>query len=592
MIRIQAILVLALSVALAVALGARAQVSASAPERTGTVTGQVVNGTPGGAVPGGLAVMLHAWDDSQETVMLDGTADSAGAFRFDDVPMQAGWVFMAMLTHEAVTYFSEAVPATADTTALQLPLTIFQSTGDDSAVIVTQLHAFFEFEPGEMLVSEVYVLSNAGDRAVVGGQTPADGQSATLQFALPAGANKVKFEGEASRFVITPDGFADLGPVLPGQGTAQVFVSYSLPYSPGMTLAHDMNYPVMAATFLVNAGSGVALAGDGVGDPIPRQLESGKTFDIYSASPLSAGSQVAVTLTGEPVYRSASEMGGEMSEGRSRLLAGLPEQAAIPAAGACLGLVLIGLGVWWWRRSAQADAIEAASDLPNEWGTVLHGLADLDQAHEAGRLAEAAYQRQRSEPYREGQGNSAGKRRGRVNAAGGRIETGQMAYSPRAGFWLESLRFVIDAQRSLAMKRYLLPLLLLAALALTACSGSQSRVGSTVLSLKAQGMKYNPATLEVTAGQPVTITFENADSVEHDFSILEIPVVIQATAEPMEGHDMGNMSMDPQLHMVAAAGGTATLEFTPSKPGTYEFFCTVPGHKEAGMVGTLVVNAP
>jgi uncharacterized cupredoxin-like copper-binding protein len=37
---------------------------------------------------------------------------------------------------------------------------------------------------------------------------------------------------------------------------------------------------------------------------------------------------------------------------------------------------------------------------------------------------------------------------------------------------------------------------------------------------------------------------------------------------------------------------TSTLDFTPTKPGTYEFFCTVAGHKDAGMVGTLIVKAP
>ncbi|TMW73916.1 plastocyanin/azurin family copper-binding protein [Alteribacter natronophilus] len=35
---------------------------------------------------------------------------------------------------------------------------------------------------------------------------------------------------------------------------------------------------------------------------------------------------------------------------------------------------------------------------------------------------------------------------------------------------------------------------------------------------------------------------------------------------------------------------TSSIIFTPLKTGTYEFFCTIPGHKEAGMRGTLIVN--
>jgi hypothetical protein len=34
-----------------------------------------------------------------------GQADASGAFRFEDVPMQDGWVFAAMLSHRDVTFF-------------------------------------------------------------------------------------------------------------------------------------------------------------------------------------------------------------------------------------------------------------------------------------------------------------------------------------------------------------------------------------------------------------------------------------------------------------------------------------------------------
>jgi uncharacterized cupredoxin-like copper-binding protein len=44
------------------------------------------------------------------------------------------------------------------------------------------------------------------------------------------------------------------------------------------------------------------------------------------------------------------------------------------------------------------------------------------------------------------------------------------------------------------------------------------------------------------------------------------------------------------LKAIAKPGQTTTLEFTPTAPGTYEYICTIPGHKEAGMKGTLTVT--
>jgi len=140
------------------------------------------------------------------------------------------------------------------------------------------------------------------------------------------------------------------------------------------------------------------------------------------------------------------------------------------------------------------------------------------------------------------------------------------------------------------MGKTLALVLLLLPVVLTACSASAE---VTEITLEASAMHYQPDTIEVVAGQPVKLTFQNNDAVEHDFSIMEIPMMAMgATAEPMAGHDMGNMTTDPQLHMAADMNSTNSVEFTPTKPGTYEFFCTVAGHKEAGMVGTLVVKSP
>src|SRR4030042_2040328 len=114
------------------------------------------------------------------------------------------------------------------------------------------------------------------------------------------------------------------------------------------------------------------------------------------------------------------------------------------------------------------------------------------------------------------------------------------------------------------------------------------------ITLTAMTMTYNPSLLEVTAGVPIELTLVNQDSLEHDFSILEIPVESVSAADPMSAEhqmQMGDAALEPILHVAAERGATNHLSFTPTKPGTYEFLCTVAGHKEAGMGGHTVGNA-
>ena len=139
------------------------------------------------------------------------------------------------------------------------------------------------------------------------------------------------------------------------------------------------------------------------------------------------------------------------------------------------------------------------------------------------------------------------------------------------------------------MKRALIPIAVFA-LILTACSAVAPEPRE--ISIEASALKFQPASIEVEAGQPVRLTFNNQDTVDHDFTVLEIPLLSGGpTQESMAGHDMGDMEgTEPDLHVLAAAGQSAVLEFTPTVPSSYEFFCTVPGHKEAGMVGILDVK--
>jgi plastocyanin len=81
-------------------------------------------------------------------------------------------------------------------------------------------------------------------------------------------------------------------------------------------------------------------------------------------------------------------------------------------------------------------------------------------------------------------------------------------------------------------------------------------------------LAYDSKQLSAKAGK-VTIDFTNASPVEHDVAIAQGSSVVGQTP--------------------VFTGGSKSVTVT-LKPGTYTFYCTVPGHRQAGMEGTLTVS--
>ncbi len=91
----------------------------------------------------------------------------------------------------------------------------------------------------------------------------------------------------------------------------------------------------------------------------------------------------------------------------------------------------------------------------------------------------------------------------------------------------------------------------------------------TDIRVVASEFKFEPGAFEVPAGARVVVTLENKGLLEHN-------VEIQGPG----GH----------LAVAAGPGKTQRTEYTFDQPGRYELFCSVPGHKEAGMRAEVVVG--
>lgn len=105
-------------------------------------------------------------------------------------------------------------------------------------------------------------------------------------------------------------------------------------------------------------------------------------------------------------------------------------------------------------------------------------------------------------------------------------------------------------------------------------------------------LTFEPGEIVVEAGTPVVLTIENAGLALHDFTIDDMPVHVahhEGDSEDMS-HMEGADHDEFAVHMALDGNGAGTLEFTPEEAGEYEFHCTVLGHTEAGMHGTLIVT--
>jgi plastocyanin len=105
-----------------------------------------------------------------------------------------------------------------------------------------------------------------------------------------------------------------------------------------------------------------------------------------------------------------------------------------------------------------------------------------------------------------------------------------------------------------------------------ATSTTAAPAGASAVSLEANKegqLEYNTKSLTAKAGK-VTVDFSNPAPLAHNVTI-----------ESSSGATVGNTP--------TFTGGSKKLTVT-LKPGTYKFFCSVPGHRQAGMEGTLTVN--
>jgi plastocyanin len=120
----------------------------------------------------------------------------------------------------------------------------------------------------------------------------------------------------------------------------------------------------------------------------------------------------------------------------------------------------------------------------------------------------------------------------------------------------------------------------------------RSMANSTVAVTVSDTLRFVPDVISVTPGAPVTISVEQLGTIGHTFTL--------ASLSSSAGGNLSTSDTPAQvfaflrahpplvnLSIPSATGSKVSATFTAPAAGIYLYFCTVPGHFQAGMHGSL-----
>jgi uncharacterized cupredoxin-like copper-binding protein len=104
------------------------------------------------------------------------------------------------------------------------------------------------------------------------------------------------------------------------------------------------------------------------------------------------------------------------------------------------------------------------------------------------------------------------------------------------------------------------------------------------LEIRIHYSQFEPSTISVPLGRPVTIVLRNDDPIDHEW-IVGDEAVHRVHRTGSEAH---HASRPTEISIAALSTRETTITF--HRPVSWQFICHLPGHEAYGMVGSLTVR--
>jgi hypothetical protein len=351
-------------------------VMSAVAQEDGQIDGQIVNGTAGGAAPGGLAVTVHAFKDRAKVGERVVQTDSEGRFSVGDLEVGPGRVYFPIVEYGGASYFPER-PIELNGGAAKTVIRVFEPVYSDAVIAFDRLNLLVaDIGPTTLTLMQMGAVVNQSDRTYLGDNGSGD-RGPALRFALPSGAIEIVPRAGlvAGDLATTDNGFVSSTPIPPGRH--ELAFSYVLPYDArSVQIAYEQSYPSAGVSLYV-PDDGVTVSSKLLAARGTTDL-GGRTFLHYTADELPSGAEIAFTLSGLPAA--------------FRLR---PSDLSLLVVGG--GVLVLGTGLVASLRRGRSHSRTrpSASSVASDRSALVRSLAELDALFEAGGIDEAAYRAER-----------------------------------------------------------------------------------------------------------------------------------------------------------------------------------------------------
>lgn len=110
---------------------------------------------------------------------------------------------------------------------------------------------------------------------------------------------------------------------------------------------------------------------------------------------------------------------------------------------------------------------------------------------------------------------------------------------------------------------------------------------ATTIRIDLSEMAFTPSKLNLVAGKPYKLELRNTGEVKHEFAA---DAFFRSTALRKVEDGQAEIKLPFLSEVEVFPGKQVDLYVVPLLPGTYEMLCELPGHREAGMEGTITVT--